>query len=115
MTKEQLGVFIKQQRMLQNITQAELAERLGCRRQVIIEIEASQCDYGISVLIKVFEMLGFQLAPIAVMADIPKYSRPPLFNFASIKPAQEKDDPNLQDRKRERILAQSNRKSKIKQ
>lgn len=112
MTKEQLGEFVKQQRMLQNITQKELSERVGCRRQALIEIENAQCEYGVSVIISVLNSLGFMLVPTVCSTALPTYN---FLNFAKIKSAEEKDDPSLQERKKERIFAQSNRKHKNQQ
>lgn len=114
MTQQQLGEFIKQQRLLQNLTQNELASKIGCRRQVVLEIENCQCNYGIDIIIKVLAALGYQLVPTPLSTELPKYERNVLFNFSSIKVADVADDPYLQDRKRDRIFAQSKRKTKNK-
>jgi len=112
MTKEEIGQFVKQQRMLQNMTQQELGDRIGGRRQSLIEIENSQCNYGINGLLEVLATLGFTLVPTVSSIALPGTTS---YNFSRIEPAQEKDDPSLQERKKERIFAQSNRKNKKQQ
>lgn len=111
MTRKQLGEFVKAQRMLQNLTQKELADKLKCRRQVVIEIENDQCDYGISVILNVLDALGFVLMPTISPKQIPKLSLSSLLDFSKIEVAKEEDDPNLQDKKKKRIFAQQKNKS----
>lgn len=114
MTKEQLGEFVKQQRLLQNVTQSELAEKIGFRRQAIIEIENCQSDYGISVILRVLNALGYKLVPTVTSTELPKYKPNTVLHFSKIESATEKDDPYLQEKKRLSIFAQSKRKLKIK-
>jgi transcriptional regulator with XRE-family HTH domain len=104
MTKEQLGDFVNQQRILQNYTQKELAEKVGCRRQVIIEIENSQCDYGITMLVRVLKALSFDLVPSPYLSNTTKVDRI-LYNFNIIEPAKPEDDPSFQIQKKNRIFA----------
>lgn len=109
MNKEQLGEFVKQQRMLKNLTQKEFADKLGKRRQSVIEVENGQCDYGVSVLLAMIEVLGFTLVPTVISTTLPSNVG---FNFSLIESAKEEDDPNFQKRKQYRIFAQSHRKQK---
>lgn len=110
MTRKQLGEFIKQQRILQNMSQKDLSEKIDCRRQLVIEVEANQYDTGIGIYIKMLEALGFQLMPTISSTELPKLDRDILFNFITIKPAQPEDDPLLQQVKKKRIVSQ-NKKS----
>lgn len=114
MTKQQIGDFIKKERIAQNLTQRELADKIEYRRQVLIEIENSQCDYGIGIVIKIIEALGYQLVPTIKSTELPAAKLASYLNFKSIEPAKEENDPNLQDKKKDRIFAQSNRKHKQK-
>lgn len=112
MTRKELGEFVKHQRMLQNLTQQELATKAGfSRRQVVVEIENDQCDYGISVILKVLDALGFVLMPTISPKQIPKLKVSTLLDFSKIEVAKEEDDPRLQDKKKNRIFAQQKNKS----
>jgi transcriptional regulator with XRE-family HTH domain len=111
MTRKQLGEFVKQQRILQNMTQQELADKAGfSRRQVVVEIENDQCDYGISVILKVLDALGFVLMPTISPRQIPKLNVSTLLDFSKIEVAREEDDPRLQEKKKKRIFAHSQTK-----
>lgn len=110
MTTQQLGEFVKQQRMTQNLTQGELGSLVRCRRQVIIEIENAQYNYGINIIMKVLAALGFKLVPTIISTELPKYERKILFDFRTINPADPKNDPYLEEQKKDRIFAHSNRK-----
>jgi transcriptional regulator with XRE-family HTH domain len=76
MTKQQIGEFVLNKRKERGYTQKELADKLGMRRQAIIEIEQAQCNYGIEALIQVLDGLGCELKPTA------KSKR---FNFSETK------------------------------
>jgi transcriptional regulator with XRE-family HTH domain len=64
MNSKQLGEFVKEERLRQQMTQKDLADKLQRkRRQAVIEVEQDQCDYGISVLIGILAALGYELVP----------------------------------------------------
>jgi transcriptional regulator with XRE-family HTH domain len=113
MTTEQIGEFVKQQRISQNFTQTELAEKVGVRRQVLIEIENAQCNYGINIIMKILSALGFKLVPTIISTDIPKYERRILFDFKQISPADPANDPYLEEKKKGRIFAHTKFKKTI--
>ena len=64
MNKDQLGLFIRKQRVRLGLTQKDLAEIVQCRRQAIIELERNQCDTGFVLIEKILNRLGFELFPI---------------------------------------------------
>lgn len=107
MTRKQIGEFIRVQRVAQNLTQKELAEKVGCRRQVLVEVENDQCDSGMSVFTNLLAGLGFVLMPTISSEQLPKLNPCSMLNFAKIEPARPEDDPRLQEHKRKRIIAQS--------
>jgi len=85
--KVQVGNFIRDNRKLQGLSQQGLAEKAGLtRRQQIIEMENAQYDYGIDVLIKVINALGFKLATGPLGEDVPA-DYP--FDFAKVESARE--------------------------
>lgn len=74
MTKQQIGEFVLNKRKEMKLTQKELAEKLGIRRQAIIEIEQAQCNYGIEALLQVLNGLGCELKPSAIVTKRFKFS-----------------------------------------
>ncbi len=65
MTLLEIGSYVKEQRELNNLTQKELADKIGMRRQTIIDIEQAQVNYGIVGLLAILEVLGTPLSFIS--------------------------------------------------
>lgn len=61
MDKEQIGEIILRQRTELGLTQQQLADKLGVRRQSIIEIEQSQYNYRIDRLMELLDGLDLKL------------------------------------------------------
>jgi transcriptional regulator with XRE-family HTH domain len=108
MNRKQFGEFIKAQRMAQNMTQGELAEKANIsRRQAIMEAEKDMCDYGINALVNILAALGFEL----LIRPLTRVSGGAL-DFSKIQSAEPQDDPNFEKPKKERKFAKqkSNKK-----
>lgn len=56
-----LGSHIKERRSQFGLTQAQLAETVGCSRITIIEIESGKPTVRLATLIDVLQTLGLQL------------------------------------------------------
>ncbi len=56
-----LGKRIRDRRVSFGLTQAELAETVGCSRLTIIEIESGKPTSRLATLIQVMQTLGLQL------------------------------------------------------
>lgn len=58
MTKEQIGIAVKNKRLSLNLSQLSLAEKAKVRRQTIIDIENASLNYSIDKLIAVQNVLN---------------------------------------------------------
>lgn len=57
----EIGSFIKNQRKEMNVTQDELANFAGLSRVGIVKLEKEEGDIKLSTLIKVANLLGFEI------------------------------------------------------
>lgn len=105
MTKLEIGTFVLNERKKQSLSQKKLAEKVGIKRyQQILEIEKGQFDFGVDILIRVINALGYKLAfiepskeqPIIVSSDTPTG----MFNFKDAKSATEDDNPDFKTSKK---------------
>ena len=55
----QLGQQVKRARLRRNLSQAELAVRVGITRKVVVALEAGEASSGVAVLLKVMSVLGY--------------------------------------------------------
>ncbi len=114
MNKEQIGSFILEERKRQNLSQQQLAEKAGFnRRQQITEIEKSQFDYGIEVLIKVLNALGYKPAfeqiESVTTKTITNVTSTFNFDFSKAEPAQDEETKII---KKEKVTQPFKRKVK---
>lgn len=58
MTKEQIGIAVKNKRLSLNLSQLSLAKKAKVRRQTIIDIENASLNYSVDKLIAVQNVLN---------------------------------------------------------
>jgi DNA-binding XRE family transcriptional regulator len=80
MTKEEICQFVCASRTKQNLSQSDLANLIGKRRQAIFEIEKNMVDFRIASFLNVIEALGYTL-------EIVPINKETIFDFKNIKPA----------------------------
>lgn len=61
MDKQQIAIFVKEQRLALSMTQQELADAAQVRRQTVIEIENAIREYGIDKLLQVLNALDLEM------------------------------------------------------
>jgi DNA-binding XRE family transcriptional regulator len=66
MTKKELTQFVFDKRNEQSLSQLELAEKIGRRRQAVFEVEKNLVDFRVSVLIELVTALGFKLSLVPI-------------------------------------------------
>jgi DNA-binding XRE family transcriptional regulator len=81
MNKEEICHFVNTIRLKQQVSQSDLAHKIGKRRQAIFEIENNLVDFRISAFIDMVEALGYKLELMPIKSEI-------VFDFSKIKPAQ---------------------------
>lgn len=102
MNKKQIGEIVAAERASQGLTQVQLGEKIGVRRQAIIEMEQNQFDYRVDRLLQVLDGLGLTLiiakkdseAPIVATTD------GDMFVFKKVKPLLEDPDVKKKTKKR---------------
>ena len=60
----QIGEVIKIERIRQNLTQAELGERVGVRKSQISKLESGRCFITLPTMTRVFKALGVGTASL---------------------------------------------------
>lgn len=56
---ERLGQRLRRARLRRNLTQADVAERAGINRKVVVALEAGAAGTGIGALVKVLAVMGY--------------------------------------------------------
>lgn len=69
LSTQELGSYIRAERSARGRTQAWVAERVGCRRQTIADLEAGR-NVAINVLMGALAALGKGLAVVDVRVDV---------------------------------------------
>lgn len=98
MNKQQIGEAITRERTLQGITQQQLGEMIGVRRQSIIEVELAQFDFRINRLLEILDGLGLDLlivkkdANVATMVSSPIPAGTEMIVFRGVAPLLEDPD-----------------------
>lgn len=57
----EVGIFIKNQRKVMDVTQDELANFAGLSRVGVVKLEKEEGDIKLSTLLKVANLLGFEI------------------------------------------------------
>jgi DNA-binding XRE family transcriptional regulator len=98
MTKKEMAKFVFDKRNELNLSQIQLAEKIGKRRQAIFEVEKDLVDFRVSVLIDLAAALGFTLSFVPIVKeeygfDFTKISAPEIEpqTFTKKKKTNEKD------------------------
>lgn len=76
MTREEIGFFVKDQRVIKGLTQQQLADKAGCRRQAVLEVENNLRNFGIDTLLLLLN---------ALETNLPSTINKKIFNFSQIK------------------------------
>lgn len=77
LNRRELGAWIRAERRARKRTQAWVAERVGCRRQTIADLEAGR-NVALAVLFGALTALGKGLAIVDARVDLERL--PELFN-----------------------------------
>lgn len=92
MDKNDIGAFLNNIRVEKNLSQQQLAELAGfTRRQQIMEIEQAKTEYGVTVLVKTLEALGYVLSIIPIVTKETAITKQE-FDFIKTKPSKKGDN-----------------------
>lgn len=106
MEKKEIGAAVGRERAAQQLTQQQLADKAGIRRQAIIEIEQDQYGYRVDRLIEVLDALGLTIlvvkkdANVATMVSSVQQDSLEMLVFRGVKPLLQ--DPEQQTRKKKK-------------
>lgn len=90
MNKEQIGLFVRNERKKQKLSQVQLAEKAGLSRyQQVLEIEKAQFNYGVDGLIMVLNALKIPFPLVNDSEVIITKDSKELFDFTNVESAKE--------------------------
>lgn len=99
MNKKQIGELIAAERARQQLTQQQVADKAGIRRQSIIEVEQDQYNYRVDRLMEILDALGLDLIIAkkdSTMATAVVTDDNDMFLFRGVKPLlEDPDQPNV--------------------
>lgn len=82
MNKREIGLFVRDNRESQNLTQEQLGELSGVKRHAIMDVEKGLSNFSVETMLKLLQGLGFNIKFTSDLAT---------FDFKTVKSATIKD------------------------